>query len=84
MLADRLGGKRPIAIHILPIVPSVRAEDRVLTHARAIAIQSDADGAADPAQFTDFLGLALGEAHVAALVGSGLARRPPPARLGIS
>jgi DNA-binding CsgD family transcriptional regulator len=85
MLVDRLDGKRPIAIHILPIAPSDRAEDRVLTHARAIvlAIQPDADGPADPAQVRDLLGLTLGEARVAALVGSGLPPREAAARLGI-
>ena len=85
MLVDRHDGKRPIAVHILPIAPGERAEDRILTHARAIvlAIQPDADGSADPAQVRDLLGLTLGEARVAALVGSGLAPREAAARLGI-
>jgi DNA-binding CsgD family transcriptional regulator len=85
MLVDRPDGKRPIAIHILPLAPSDRAEDRVLTPARAIvlAIQPDAGGPPDPAQVRDLLGLTLGEARVAALVGSGLAPREAAARLGI-
>jgi DNA-binding CsgD family transcriptional regulator/PAS domain-containing protein len=85
MLVDRHDGKRPIAVHVLPIAPRDRKEDGVLTHARAIvlAIQPDADGPADPAQVRDLLGLTLGEARVAALVGSGLAPREAAARLGI-
>ena len=86
MLVDRQDGKRPIAIHILPIAPGDRAEDRILAHARAIvlAIQPDADGPADPAQVRDLLGLTLGEARVAALVGSGLAPREAGEKLGIT
>jgi DNA-binding CsgD family transcriptional regulator len=48
-----------------------------------LAIQPEADGPADPAQVRDLLGLTLGEARVAALVGSGLAPREAAARLGI-
>jgi DNA-binding CsgD family transcriptional regulator/PAS domain-containing protein len=85
MLVDRQDGRRPIAVHVLPITPSDRSEDRILTHARAIvlAIQPDADGPADPAQVRDLLGLTLGEARVAALVGSGMAPREAATRLGI-
>jgi hypothetical protein len=76
MLVDRQNGKRPIAVHSLPIASGGRADDHILTHARAIvrAIQPDADGPADPAQVRNLLGLTLGEARVAALVGSGLPR----------
>lgn len=85
MLLDRQDGKRPIALHIIPISYGKRAEDHFLTHARTIvlAIQPDANGPADPAQVRDLLGLTLGEARVAALVGSGLAPREAAARLGI-
>jgi DNA-binding CsgD family transcriptional regulator len=85
MLVDRPDGKRPIAIHILPVSRSNRVEEHVLTHARAIvlAIRPDPAGPADPSQVRDLLGITLGEARVAALVGSGLPPREAAAQLGI-
>ena len=57
-----------------------------LTHARAIvlAIDPKADEPADPAVVRDMLGLTLGEARVAALIGAGLAPREAAEKLGIA
>lgn len=85
MLLHQADGRPAIAIHVLPIVAPSRPEDLILTHAKVIvlAIQPDPGGAADPAQVRDLLGVTLGEAKVAALVGSGLAPREAASRLGI-
>ncbi|NVN87287.1 MAG: helix-turn-helix transcriptional regulator [Rhodopseudomonas sp.] len=85
MVVSRADGQRSLALHILPVASGDRPEERILTHARAIvlAIQPDIGGPPDPAQVRDVLGLTLGEARVAALVGSGLAPREAAVRLGI-
>jgi DNA-binding CsgD family transcriptional regulator len=49
-----------------------------------VAIASKADGPADPAIVRDLLGLTLGEARVAALIGAGLPPREAAGRPGIS
>jgi DNA-binding CsgD family transcriptional regulator len=47
-------------------------------------IEPKSDEPADPALVRDLLGLTLGEARVAALVGSGLAPRQASENLGIT
>ncbi|MFN5405698.1 helix-turn-helix transcriptional regulator, partial [Bradyrhizobium sp.] len=49
-----------------------------------LAIQQKLDEPADPAVVRDVLGLTLGEARVAALVGAGLPPRDAANRLGIA
>jgi DNA-binding CsgD family transcriptional regulator len=65
---------------------SLSSAERFLTFARAIvlAIDSDADRPADPAVVRDVLGLTLGEARVAALVGSGRSPRAAAEQLGLT
>jgi DNA-binding CsgD family transcriptional regulator len=72
-------------LYVLPIATRMRAVEQFLTHTRAIVLVIDpkADDPADPALVRDLLGLTLGEARVAALVGSGLPPREAAARLGI-
>jgi DNA-binding CsgD family transcriptional regulator len=90
---SRLGQPQPILLHsgqsepfvavyVLPIRQHV---DPVLSEARAIvlAIESTAHEP-DPAIVRDLMGLTLGEARVAALIGSGLGLREAAAKLGIA
>ena len=71
---------------MLPIALSLHPATQFLSHARAIvlAIDPEANGPADPALVRDVLGLTLGEARMAALVGSGLAPREASKKLGIT
>jgi DNA-binding CsgD family transcriptional regulator/PAS domain-containing protein len=86
ILIHRRVARRPLAIYVLPITLSPHPAAQFLTHARAIvlAIDPEADTSLDPALVRDVLGLTLGEARVAALVGSGLAPREASEKLGIT
>jgi DNA-binding CsgD family transcriptional regulator/PAS domain-containing protein len=76
----------PLTLYVLPVTEGSAASHDMLTQARAIVLMIDASGdaAPDPALVRDILGLTLGEARVAALVGSGLAPRVAAERLGIA
>ncbi len=86
ILIHRQEAKRPLAVYVLPTALSPHPATQFLTHARAIvlAIDPEASGPADPALVRDVLGLTLGEARMAALVGSGLAPREASKKLGIT
>lgn len=86
ILIHRQHAERPLAVYVLPIAPSSNPAAQFLSHARAIVlvINPEAGGPADPALVRDVLGLTLGEARVAALVGSGFAPREASERLGIT
>jgi len=86
ILIHRHKAERPLAIYVLPIAIAADAANQFLTYARAIvlAIDPEASGPADPALVRDVLGLTLGEARMAALVGSGLSPRDSAAKLGIT
>jgi DNA-binding CsgD family transcriptional regulator len=86
ILIHRQKAARPLAVYVLPIALSSHPAAQFLTHARAIvlAIDPEASGPADPALVRDVLGLTLGEARMAALVGSGLAPREAAEKLGIT
>ena len=79
-------GKRPSALYVLPTASSSHPAAQFLVHASAIvlAIDPDIGEPADPALVRDVLGLTLGEARVAALVGSGLSPRQAAEQLGIA
>ena len=88
ILIRRERSQRPLTVYVLPITaqsPSHTAT-QFLTHARAIVLVIDpqADAPADPAVVRDLLGVTLGEARVAALVGSGLTPKAAAERLGIA
>ena len=76
ILIYRQKSERPLAIYVLPIQLSSHPAAQFLINTRAIvlAIDPDARGTADPALVRDVLGLTLGEARLAALVASGVAR----------
>jgi DNA-binding CsgD family transcriptional regulator len=85
ILIHRREGKRPLALYVLPAGLSHPAT-QFLAHACAIilAIDPAAGEPADPALVRDVLGLTLGEARMAALVGSGLPPREAAEKLGIA
>jgi DNA-binding CsgD family transcriptional regulator/PAS domain-containing protein len=86
MLIERGRSERPLTVYVLPVRGSSVPVQEFLTHVRAIvlAIDPQAGEPPDPAVVRDLLGLTLGEARIASLVGSGLAPREAAERLGIT
>lgn len=86
ILLHRAHASRPLVVYLLPVTVPARSVDQFLTHTRAIVLVIDpkTDDPADPAVVRDLLGLTLGEARVAALVGTGLPPRAAAAKLGIA
>lgn len=86
VLVYRESPKRPLVLYVLPIPVSSHPEDRFLTRARAIVLLMNPAAAevADPSLVRDVLGVTLGEAKIAALVGSGLSPKEAAERLGIA
>jgi DNA-binding CsgD family transcriptional regulator/PAS domain-containing protein len=85
VLVHSAASDRRVVIYLLPISIATKAE-HVLTQSRVIVlvIEQKSGEPADPAVVRDVLGLTLGEARIAALVGSGLAPREAAERLGIA
>ncbi|HVZ50517.1 MAG TPA: helix-turn-helix transcriptional regulator [Pseudolabrys sp.] len=86
ILVQRVRSARPLAAYVLPVALGSIPAAQFLTHTRAIVLVIDpkSDEPADPAVVRDVLGLTLGEAKVAALVGAGFAPREAAERLGIA
>jgi DNA-binding CsgD family transcriptional regulator/PAS domain-containing protein len=86
LLVERRRSKRPLALYILPIAVPAAAANQLLTHARAIVlvIDPEAGGPPEPSLIRDVLGLTLGEARIAALVGTGMPPRDAATQLGIA
>lgn len=86
ILVHSTGADRRLVVYLLPAAPRASLAEQFLTHTRAIvlAIEQKLDDPPDPAVVRDVLGLTLGEARVAALVGSGLAPKEAAERLGIA
>jgi DNA-binding CsgD family transcriptional regulator len=80
------GEDRRLVVYMLPVAPRTGLAEQFLTHTRAIVlvIEQKLDDPADPAVVRDVLGLTLGEARIAALVGSGLPPKAAAERLGIA
>ncbi|WFU32377.1 helix-turn-helix transcriptional regulator [Bradyrhizobium brasilense] len=88
ILVRRDAVDRPLVLYVLP-VPACGLQDvaaHFLAPARVIVLVIDslANASADPAIVRDLLGLTLGEARVAALVGSGCSPLEAAQRLGIA
>lgn len=85
ILVHRQNANRPLALYVLPI-PAKNVGNGFLTRARAIVLlmNPSADGIPDPSLIRDVLGVTLGEARIAALVGSGLSPKDAAERLGIA
>jgi DNA-binding CsgD family transcriptional regulator/PAS domain-containing protein len=86
ILLRRPPPERPLAVYLLPLAPAASTAERFLAHTRCIAliVEPKANAPADPAVVRDLLGVTLGEARLAALVGFGLAPADAAERLGIS
>ena len=86
IIVSRAALKHALVVYVLPIPVSTHPAIHFLTHARAIvlAIDSRPDEPADPTIVRDVLGLTLGEARIAALIGFGLPPREAAQRLGIT
>ena len=86
ILVQRTSSDRPLVVYVLPLPASAKVTEQFLTHTRAIVLVIDATTSdpPDPAVVRDVLGLTLGEARLASLVGSGLAPREAAQRLGIT
>jgi len=76
----------PLVVYALPIAMSANSPNHYLVDAKMIvlAVDQQAHDPADPALVRDLLGLTLGEARVASLVGAGLPPREAAHQLGIS
>ena len=87
ILLQRTKAERALIAYVLPL-PSVLKSvvDQFLTQARMILLVIDPEQGAmpDPALVRDLLGITLGEARVAALIGSGLPPREAAEVLGIT
>ncbi|MGY3452161.1 helix-turn-helix transcriptional regulator [Bradyrhizobium sp. USDA 4353] len=86
VLVHSIGLSRRLVVYLLPIASRASLAEKFLTHTRGIvlAIEQKLDEPADPAVVRDVLGLTLGEARIAALVGAGLPPREAAERLGIA
>jgi DNA-binding CsgD family transcriptional regulator/PAS domain-containing protein len=85
ILVPRSDDARALVVYLLPASPGSPASE-MFVETRALVLIVDPAGGEppDPALVRDLLGLTLGEARVAALVGSGVTTRDAAARLGIS
>ncbi|WOH47319.1 helix-turn-helix transcriptional regulator [Bradyrhizobium sp. sBnM-33] len=86
LLVHSLNSNRRLVIYLLPIGTRTSLAEEFLTNTRAIVlvIEQKLDEPPDPTLVRDVLGLTLGEARIAALVGSGLPPREAAERLGIA
>ena len=86
ILLERAQTHSRLVVYLIPIAENTAKTDHFLTRARAIVltIESKANEPPDPAIVRDILGLTLGEARIAAIVGSGIQPREAAKRLGIS
>jgi DNA-binding CsgD family transcriptional regulator len=86
ILVERQRSRRPLAVYLMPVSPTVVAPHDFLTHARVIVLVTDpeAGGPPDPSIIRDVMGLTLSEARIASLIGSGLPPREAAAKLGIA
>jgi hypothetical protein len=77
ILIARRGSSRPLPLYIIPVIAPPPSPARFLATVRAIVLVTEprADDPADPAVLRELLGLTLGEARVAAWVGTGLRPR---------
>jgi DNA-binding CsgD family transcriptional regulator len=76
----------PLVLYFIPISKVPRLAEQFLTQTRVIvlAIKPRIGEPADPALVRDVFGVTLGEARVAALIGTGLPPREAAERLGIA
>jgi DNA-binding CsgD family transcriptional regulator/GAF domain-containing protein len=85
ILIRRRNAERALVVYVLPVT-AASAPTHFLTHTRAIVLVIDpgSGGPADPSVVRDVLGVTLGEARVAALIGAGLPPREAAQKLRIT
>jgi DNA-binding CsgD family transcriptional regulator len=86
LVQDQAAGEF-LAVYVLPLrLPTREIAERLLAEIRGavLIVPSSPGEPPDPAIVRDVLGLTLGEARVAALVGSGLPPREAAVQLGIA
>ena len=87
VLVQRSRTGRPLIVHVMPVGMSASGfSEGVSTRAKALLLVTDPRPGAqlDPSIARDFLGLTLGEARVATLIGAGLAPRETSTRLSLT
>jgi|EndMetStandDraft_4_1072995.scaffolds.fasta_scaffold84324_2 DNA-binding CsgD family transcriptional regulator len=86
ILVEASATGRRFVIYLLPITAGAHPESHFLTRTRAIVLAIELKSAEppDPAIVRDILGLTLGEARIASLVGSGVPPKQAAGRLGIA
>src|SRR5436190_92654 len=74
LVIERKRSRHPLAVYVMPVPFSGYPAEHFLSHACALVlvIDPDTDAPPDPALVRDLLGLTLGEARVAALIGGCL------------
>jgi DNA-binding CsgD family transcriptional regulator len=83
----RLTSEKPLAVYVLPVTAAadpMLAQFLTRSRAMVLVVDSAPNAPADPTIVRDLLGLTLGEARVAALVGAGSPPRNAAKTLGIS
>lgn len=86
VLLPRKEGGQPLVLYVLPITAPADRVSEFLANARLIVLVIEPKNGQppDPAVVRDALGLTLGEARVAALIGTGISPRDAAATLRIT
>lgn len=87
LIVRRVRSEMPLTVYVLPVSPlGAKPAGWLFTRTRAIVLVLDPtpNEPPDPTLVRDLLGITLGEARVAALVGSGTPPRETAERLGIT
>ena len=87
VLVPRRQDQRPLVLYVMPLIAGTdNPLQTFLTRARVIVLAIDPTGQepADPSLVRDLLGLTLGQARMASLVGAGLSPREAAEKLGIA
>lgn len=86
IVVRRPAQQHPLLVCPISLKPTADPGGDFVQRAKAIVvvIEPEPDAPADPALVRDFLGLTLGEARVASLIGAGLAPRDASVKLGIA
>ncbi|MGH6753756.1 MAG: helix-turn-helix transcriptional regulator, partial [Bradyrhizobium sp.] len=86
IIAQSPSSDQRYVFYVLPIASPAHLSEEFLTRTRAIllTVEQKIGEPADPTLVRDVFGLTLGEARVAALVGSGVTVEDAAARLGVA
>lgn len=82
---EREHSDRPLTVYLLPLSPKSAEDGAFLSHARVLVAVNDPDTTdlPDPMLVRDLLGLTMGEAKLASLVGTGVRLRDAAEKLAI-